>query len=206
MKTLSELAIKYNTDKGKILGGHNYIPVYEKILANRQVNSMLEIGLGGGGSIRMWHDYFPDAQIYCMEYGGKEHVEKWKSPIIDIANTTIIFGDSTKLDNWKEIPDSLSLIVDDGSHDPYDQIATFRNGFRKLKSSGLWVIEDVFCGFNAEYKNPLFYWIYDIQQKIQLPNISAPGDYYASCHLLTGDAKDVYSISVYKSLVIVEKG
>ena len=206
MNSLEELSIKYNTDKGPIEGGHNYIPIYEKILANRKINSMLEIGLGGGGSIRMWHDYFPDAQIYCMEYGGQEHIEKWKSPVVDVPNTTIVFGDSTKSDNWKNIPDNLDIVVDDGSHKPYDQEATFRNGFKKLKSRGLWIIEDVFCGFDDEYKNPLFYWIYDIQQKIQLPNVSAPGDYYASRHLLTGDAKDVYGISVYKSLVVIEKG
>lgn len=90
LKTLTELANLYGTDKGTIGPNpnwepHNYTDIYEAYLARYRYSAItiLEIGLGvtglrwettivqgrntGGASVKMWHDYFPNARIYGID-------------------------------------------------------------------------------------------------------------------------------------------
>jgi len=75
MKTLLELFQKYNnyedveypSDKNSY---HSYIEdVYEEYFSpyrNKKIN-LLEIGVSFSGSIRLWKDYFKNAQIYGID-------------------------------------------------------------------------------------------------------------------------------------------
>jgi len=214
MKTLEDLAEFYNTDKSNKY--HNYIPVYQFWINNRMVKSLLEIGFGKGASMRMWQEYFnlfpkwyPKTKLYCIEYSeGLEHSEKWKNPNLQIENVEVIEGDSTKVFTWDIMPNDLDIIVDDGSHYPEDQITSFLLGFKKLASKGLWFIEDTHCGFTEKFGSTklLYNWLSDLQVKQQLPNMNAPGDFYASRDMLDGISQDIYAIHSYKSMIVIEKG
>jgi len=57
MHRLTELANKYETDKGSL--NHNYTEVYPKYLPENP-KKMMEIGIWKGSSLRMWNEYYPD--------------------------------------------------------------------------------------------------------------------------------------------------
>ena len=63
MNKLDKLAEKYKTDK---YGKHHYTKVYYDLFKDRQrsVKKVIEMGIAEGASLRMWRDFFPNAQIY----------------------------------------------------------------------------------------------------------------------------------------------
>ena len=69
--TLEQLSDNSKTDKNTV---HSYLPLYEKLLADKKLTAktILEIGIGdfgekNGGSIKLWRDYFPHATIYGLD-------------------------------------------------------------------------------------------------------------------------------------------
>lgn len=64
---LSSLCEKYNTDKCP--KGHNYTQVYELFFRPKRdkAKKIMEIGIGGGASLNIWRDYFPNATIYGID-------------------------------------------------------------------------------------------------------------------------------------------
>jgi len=74
MDRLSQLSEKYGCDKVSSIF-HDYTPFYDELLKYRQVNRVLEIGIGTmnamkhlktyepGASLRMWRDYFPFGDV-----------------------------------------------------------------------------------------------------------------------------------------------
>src|SRR3990167_8698218 len=64
---LNEIGLKYKTDKSTIT--HCYLDNYEKHISqwrDKEFN-LLEIGVAGGASIKMWREYFPKAKVYGID-------------------------------------------------------------------------------------------------------------------------------------------
>ena len=63
---LSSIINNNLTDKNSY---HSYVDVYENLFKNRQltVKNLLEIGIERGGSLKLWNDYFVNAQIYGLD-------------------------------------------------------------------------------------------------------------------------------------------
>ena len=137
---LCQLASKYGTDKLGV-----YTAIYELILKHRNISRILEVGIGTpeamshvkgykpGASLRMWRDY--GAEVVGIDVSLKA--------VLDAADDGIR---TIQWDSTQELPIDLGkfdLIIDDGSHKPEDQLATFNNLFKHLSSGGLYIIEDV---------------------------------------------------------------
>ena len=136
--TLQELQDKnhYSTDKGT---SHSYLETYEKLFypyKDEKIN-IVEVGIRGGGSLRMWEDYFSKAGILGVDitdfYMIEEYV-KFKSLRV-----------STILKDIKEMKSSdfegYSIAIDDGSHRIEDQLAFVKIMLPVIK--GLIVVEDI---------------------------------------------------------------
>jgi hypothetical protein len=205
MSKLSELAAKYGTDKQEI--NHNYVKFYDFWLSNRKINSMLEVGFGPGGSAKMWLEYFPDAKIYVMDDFGQEFHDVWHDPNIDIPNLNIIKGSSLDPMVWSEVPYNLDFILDDGDHNPNSQIQSFMLGFSKLKSGGLYAIEDVHCNFETKYTDHdvIFPWLNGLMVNQQCPGYATEGDFFRFRGLMSWPSRDIYAYHVYKSVILFEK-
>lgn len=208
MKSLFNLANKYNTDKR--YEEHNYIQMYSEIMESSRttVNKMLEIGFGKGGSVRMWMDYFPNADIYCMEYCDEEYKNVWHNPNLDIPNLEVIIGDSTKPESWLNVPYELDYIIDDGDHHPENQIATFMNGFSHVKSGGLYFIEDTHCNFEKIYTggiDVIYRWAFEMIIQQQTPGRNYGGNFYSSRHAMPPIVNEIYSYFFYKSIIAFQK-
>jgi len=139
MKTLLEIYEQESAGAGVGQGdkgtGHNYIQEYYiKVFEayRNTTNGVLEIGVAGGHSIRMWRKYFENAKIIGMDIGGNPNCE----------GCEFIQADATKPESFNNI-DNLDIVVDDGSHIPEHQIETFNLLFPKLNVGGIYVIEDI---------------------------------------------------------------
>jgi hypothetical protein len=207
--TLTEVMNKQDADKNE--KGHDYITMYEFWLADKsKIKTLLEIGFGTGNSARTWREYFPDAQIYMMELFGKEFSETWRSPNTNISGINIIEGDATKVETWDNVPDNLDIIIDDASHYPNDQIATFMIAFRKLRSRGVYFIEDTYCNFVKEYSNNdvLYTWLFKLIMEQECPpdgKMFESRGFNTNRKFMTYPVCDIYSYHIYKNVLCFEK-
>jgi hypothetical protein len=118
-------------------------------------------------------------------------------------------GDSTLEETWKQVPNDLDVIIDDGSHHPDSQIETFTYGFSHLHIGGLYFIEDLHCNFEEKYTGGhdiIFKWLFDLimnQQKAVGGDF--PGNFHVTKNNMNDIAKQIYSYHFYKSVVCFEK-
>ena len=136
--SLCRLAAKYGSDK--CLPEHNYTPFYAGLLSGRRIHRVLEIGIGTGASLRMWAEYFPDAEIFGMDIDESRLVNEGR-----IRSFFCDQGDEAML--WELKLASrfglFDLIIDDGSHRLSDQVISAGFFVRCLNFKGLYAIEDI---------------------------------------------------------------
>jgi hypothetical protein len=134
MSTLHDFASK--TDKSF---AHQYIHVYEALFEpiRNTVTNVLELGIWGGESLRMWRDYFSNAQVYGMD-------------IFDNCNgmaledrITAVFTDAYTKEAVKHIAIRFDVIVDDGPHTLESQCFAVANYSHLLTDNGILVVEDI---------------------------------------------------------------
>jgi cephalosporin hydroxylase len=140
---LSEIAEKYDTDKG--LSVHGYTPLYHTLFGERRqkVEKVLEIGIFQGASLKLWHDYFPNARVVGVDINPKCA----EIDFSDYSRVQVIIGDATQPRTIREVDVALGrdvdLIVDDGSHLGNDIMAAFDAYFFMLRDGAVYVVEDV---------------------------------------------------------------
>jgi len=153
MLTLDEIAIKTGTDKGttsQFASTHGYAPIYEKYLSDlrdKQIR-MLEIGIGmeftpGGQSVRMWYEYFEQAEICTIDIVDMKHLEN------EIPYRFRFYkGDQSSREDLKNMYNEFGskpfdFILEDGSHIHEHQIISLGSLFPYVKSGGYYILEDV---------------------------------------------------------------
>ena len=136
---LDELGRKHGTDKAS--AAHDYLVAYENVLQPYRAKSdvvVLEIGVRDGASVRVWQDYFPDAQIVGVDIleSCRTHAD---------ARITIEIGDQSDDQFLRGIGEKYrpDIVVEDGSHIWAHQIDTFRTLFPYVKQSGVYICEDL---------------------------------------------------------------
>ena len=166
---LLELSTKY-TDWNTAVGTdkswpHSYIQnVYEAELAPYQHSdiNLLEIGVHGGYSLKVWSEYFTAGTIYGIDINLHAY-NVYPIP----ENVRFIVGDGTKPEIFASLP-KFKIIIDDGSHYLHDQLETFKIAFPLLEPGGLFIIEDIANLEEAkaafEAVNPNFE-IFDLREK-----------------------------------------
>lgn len=172
--SLTDIANLEGTDKGTVgpfanWPAHNYTDVYEAYLARlrQQPINLLEVGLGvpgefwdarmaqgrnagGGASLRMWHGYFPRAMIYGADINAAPHLdnERTKTFVLDQGDPQAV---AAFLDSIGDV--SFDVIIDDGSHKPDHQQVSLGCLFPRLKSGGLYIIEDLLANGKGDGKS-----------------------------------------------------
>jgi len=143
MNELDALAIKYGTDKSS--PHHNYTDIYYRLLNTNksEIKNVLEIGIFQGNSLKMWRDFFQNATIYGVDINPQCKFEE--------ERIITIIGNQTDVNFIKTLPDDFDLIIDDGGHQSTQQIGSFVLLFPKLKSGGMYIVEDTCCSYWSEY-------------------------------------------------------
>lgn len=143
---LNDLALYHKTDKSS--EGHNYCHVYEELFEPIRYEPLkvVEIGVWQGGSCRMWADYFVNSIIYGVDVNPK--CEQKDVPF------NLIIHDATKETIKDHLPAIIDVVIDDGSHDTTEQIATLELLFPLLSEEGIYIIEDIYTQmFGTKFYN-----------------------------------------------------
>lgn len=151
MSKLVDLIDNSLTDKNT---SHSYINTYERIFSSKKndKNNILEIGIGepkqnkeNGGSIKLWHDYFPNSTIYGLDI---HHISNVNDCIknndriklitsVDAYNKTFIENTFIKNDI------KFDIMIDDGPHTLDSMVFFVKNYLPLLNDNGVFVIEDI---------------------------------------------------------------
>jgi len=108
---------------------------------------VVEIGVLGGASLRMWREYFPRAQIFGIDV---DHEAEANAD----DRITVLIGsqsDTAFLNTMLERTGRLDIVLDDGSHYARDQITTLLHLWRHVTPGGIYVVEDLHTSYMPAY-------------------------------------------------------
>lgn len=124
----------HRTDKAS--WAHNYLMIYNRII-QQPPDRVLEIGVYKGGSLKVWADEWPHAELHGIDIDA--------AFLQDDIPGTIHVGDaykfSTLTESWA-VP-GFDLIIDDGPHTFSSQLFTVRQWALLLRPGGVLVVEDI---------------------------------------------------------------
>src|SRR5687767_15859096 len=133
------------TDKGP--GGHNYTELYERLFFpwKDEPIRIFEIGIAGGGSLKMWESYFPQARIFAADILPKSE--------FDNARVKTLVADQANRDQLQAAIDTsgsdIHILIDDGGHTMEQQQVSLGFLFKHVRPGGYYVIEDVHTSLPA---------------------------------------------------------
>ncbi len=189
---LAKLCDLYGSDKGSLSSAphpypwspHTYCDYYEMIFSARRFNvyKVFECGIGTnspklqsnmsatgkpGASLRVWRDYFPNAQIIGGDIDNDILFEETRIKTYYIDQT-----DSQSIQVfWNKVnQDDFDLILDDGLHTTDSGIKLFTHSFDKLSPSGLYIIEDIGIHMLPDYVD----YFKDKPFKVEYINLNRP--------------------------------
>ncbi|RIW13080.1 hypothetical protein D0X99_16855 [Algoriphagus lacus] len=158
---LCEYMLNEGSDKGVFAGQgrHNYTPIYHSLFRKFRNKEILlfELGLGTsdkkfdsnmgpngkpGASLRAWRKYFPYAKVFGadIDYSILFQEDRIKTFFCDQTNPISI--NEMWVSN-SELNKEFDIIIEDGLHVFSANKIFLENSFNKLKSNGIYVIEDV---------------------------------------------------------------
>src|SRR5262245_60542445 len=136
MENLTSLfkAGSYETDK-YLLGYLEHI--YDHMLPERRdVGKVLEIGIKAGGSLKLWRDWFVNAEVHGVDI----------TPCPALTNEPRIVTyvkDAYSESFMDNLASDYDVIIDDGPH-TFDSMIYFVTRYiHKVKPGGLLVLEDI---------------------------------------------------------------
>jgi hypothetical protein len=140
---------RYRTDKI----ANDYLRWYDPLLADRveTVRHLLELGVHRGGSLELWRDYFPHAEVVGID----SDLSLFQCS--DPARIQVFPGSQTDTKFLRTIadqvaPDGFDLIIDDASHFAVKSEISFWCLFEDhLKPGAIYVIEDWGTGYLADW-------------------------------------------------------
>ncbi len=207
---LKEIARICKTDK---IEDHNYITHYIthlKKYKNKKIN-LLEIGVGGydnpksgAASLRMWKKYFPLANIFAIDIYDKSFLQEKRIKIFKGSQV-----DEEFLNQVVNEIGEIDVIIDDGSHINEHVIKTFNILFPKLKTGGIYIVEDTqtsywkpFGGDSEDLNNPSNSLSYFKSLTDCLNHVEFVRDSYNPTYF----DKHIVSMHFYHNMVFIYKG
>ena len=198
---LIEIGKKYPSSKN--ISG--FIELYQKYFSyykDEKIN-LLEIGVDNGDSLRIWREYFINANICGIDINNKNFT---------INNTEILIGDQSDYKFLQSIIDkykNFDIIIDDGSHQSKHIIASFKFLFPYLNNGGIYVIEDLQTSYMPRYggsrinlnkKNSSMTFLKSLTDSINYEHNDKP---FFKKNLFDGKIK---SINFHQNIVFIRKG
>lgn len=112
--------------------------------AGKKPIRLLEIGVFDGGSLALWRKYFgPNAVIFGIDIDPRCEAINGVDAQVRIGSQT----DPEFLNRVIAEMGGLDIVVDDGSHNSRDVVATFTHLFPALSSPGHYFVEDLHTSY-----------------------------------------------------------
>lgn len=167
MNRLTELGIKYDTDKAT---GHGFTDFYHDYLVKYVNPIMLEVGIYNGASLKMWEEFYGYPLIVAVDIEDKKQYNN--------NNIKTIIADQGNPEDLRKKCEAISpiydIIIDDGSHIIEHQIRTLATMYPLLTSGGTYIVEDIHTSFIAGQYNPngdlftTYDLLYRISQRLEI--------------------------------------
>ena len=181
----------------------NYFDIYDAHFDRYRGTSVkvLEIGIGGGGSLQMWKWYFGNkAKIYGIDIDPEKLFKeaRIKTFCCDVVNA----DDLTTL--MESLP-RIDIVIDDGGHMMDQQITTFETVYPFISDDGIYLCEDTHTSFFPEHGGgPSRKRTFMGLMKKKVDELSA---YHSRNQIaMTDFGNSVNSMHFYNSVVVIEKG
>jgi len=178
---LCNIGLKYGTDKSPLVkNSHAYTCFYNLLFSTLKYKNISfgEIGIYKNFSMKMWREYFHNANLYgwdCFpEQSGEKRYQEYdfvQSAKNDFLHNT--FYDYMNVKDEQSIDTSLKktntkfdVLIDDSDHDFWSQIRIIRNAVNYIKPGGILIIEDVefkvyqYFDLVCEYGHDKFYDVF----------------------------------------------
>jgi len=126
--------------------GHTYLPLYEELFNKKKetATNILEIGVQRGGSIKLWADYFKNANIYGIDINIDKN-QPCVNKLLKNERVTLIQGDAYEEDIYTNFKlNDFDIVLDDGPHTLDSMKVFIKEYLGLLKDDGILVIEDIF--------------------------------------------------------------
>lgn len=153
MKTLSDIANQYGTDKGTASGFHCYSTMYEVLFSPiRNVARrlrLLEIGILNGASLAMWDEYFANIQVVGLEIDPSQCKRVFPGVVIVKGDA----GDPDTLANVAREHGPFDIVIEDASHDSPHQRLAVEHLLPHVNVRGWLVVEDI------QAEQPMHEWV-----------------------------------------------
>lgn len=152
MKRLTKLANRYKTDKGTEYDfKHGFTEFYEPFFEKYEHPKILELGVGGGGSEKMFNKFYDgDCEIYCVDIMDLGYLFENNKNIhftcLDLGNESEVLHFISSLGDIK-----FDIIIDDASHLPTHQYISLINFRKCLSDDGIFVIEDLHTSYDKSF-------------------------------------------------------
>jgi len=123
---------------------HNYTQYYDTFFnswQNRKIK-LLEIGVARGASLILWEKFFKRGKFYGVDKSPR----RWRRSLKGHKRIKIFVGnqnDTVFLKDKVAPAGPYNIIIDDGSHVPEDQLASFTALWPHIRRGGFYVIEDL---------------------------------------------------------------
>jgi cephalosporin hydroxylase len=177
----------------KSIKWQHYDEIYPKHFP-KNPRTILEIGIREGGSLIRWHQEFPKATVFGIDInpaGGQlcENVHCY----------TGSQSDKDLLNDVGTAEHGLDIVIDDGSHRPYHQVASFKTLWPHVREGGCYIVEDMHMQGKWRWKlwNLFMPNIYRIAQRMAKSQDRPIKD--------TESATRDFSIHIYPHCIVFQK-
>lgn len=141
---LEEIVDNSRTDKNTV---HSYLPLYQQLLINKKesAKNVLEIGIYKGGSIKLWNDFFTNANVYGLDIMNIENV--WESiknnPNIILHTSVNAYDNDFFITHFLNKNIKCDFMLDDGPHSLESMKQFIKLYSQIMTDDGILIIEDV---------------------------------------------------------------
>lgn len=137
--SLENLVNNFLTDKNTF---HSYLKTYENILHSKRYSSknILEIGIQKGGSLKLWNDYFINANIYGLDI---DDAPIFLNKYDRIQTFKCSAYSHSIIDMFMKKNIIFDMILDDGPHTIETMLFTLIHYSKLLAPNGILIIEDI---------------------------------------------------------------
>jgi len=146
--SLEELVDNNRTDKNTL---HSYLPLYQKLLIKKKetAKNVLEIGIYKGGSIKLWSDFFTNANVYALDYENINNLDHLNLTGIVNKEKIILYTSTDAYDinqfnnNFLNKNIKFDFMLDDGPHNLESMVKFIQLYSQIMTSDGILIIEDI---------------------------------------------------------------
>jgi cephalosporin hydroxylase len=142
--SLEEIVDNSRTDKNTV---HSYLPLYQQLLIKKKetAKNVLEVGIYHGGSIKLWSDFFTNANIYGLDIMNIQDVWegiKNKEKII-LHTSKDAYNEDFFIANFLYKNIKCDFMLDDGPHSLESMKQFIKLYSQIMTDDGILIIEDV---------------------------------------------------------------